>query len=188
MQNTEFEVFDPNAETTGKNIIPLIDAMGEFRSIGMAYLKKYDIDTPEPDGWYPVSSYISALRLIQEKLGENTLFLIGTRIFKNAWPEEMQGEFSLEQMLQMTNQAYQENHRNGYVGEIIYNQISDYSCEVVFNRTYCTALDRGLLVSMSRTFEPEKYSSIEAEVEITLDETKPSRKTGGYKNHFHITW
>ncbi|MGD1843364.1 MAG: hypothetical protein ACFB0B_21095 [Thermonemataceae bacterium] len=188
MQNTEFQIFDPKAETTGTTIAALIDAMGEFRSIGLAYLQKHEIDSPAPGKWHPLTNYMAALRLIHEKLGENTLFLVGTRLFKNAWPEEMQGEFSFEQVLGMLNQAYQQNHRNGYAGEIIYNQKDDYSGEVIFDRTYCTAFDRGLLVSLSRVFEPERYSSIDAEVEITLDETKPSRKSGGYKNHFHVTW
>ncbi|MGD1843366.1 MAG: hypothetical protein ACFB0B_21105 [Thermonemataceae bacterium] len=188
MEDTNFRIYEPTTEVKGSVIMSLIDAMGEYQAIGLAYLNKYDIDKPDPEKWYKLSSYLSALRLIYEKLGESTLYLIGARIYRNVFPQEYTETMSLEEILNTIDDVYHAVHRNGDIGYFKYTATSETSCTMEAHKTYGTPIDRGLFVSITRIFQPKKRSSVDVETSVVLDELLPNRKAGGESNYFHISW
>ncbi|MGD1843367.1 MAG: hypothetical protein ACFB0B_21110 [Thermonemataceae bacterium] len=187
-EDTNFKIYEPTTEVKGSIIMSLIDAMDEYQAIGLAYLNKYDIDKPEPEKWYKLSSYLSALRLIYEKLGESTLYLIGARIYRNVFPKEYTEKMSLEEILNSVNDVYHSIHRNGDIGHVKYTATSETSCTMEVHKTYGTPLDRGLFVSLTRMFQPKQRSSLDTEISVELDELLPNRKTGSDTEYFHISW
>lgn len=184
IKDTEFYTWDENVEVTGATILSLVDAMGEYQAIGLAYLKRCGIDDLERKEWYSYKSYMNALRLIYEKVGESTLYLIGTRIPKNAvWSPDIE---TLEQALDTLDIAYQENHRGGDIGYFKFTKTDKDKGVMECKKTYGTPVDKGVIVALTRIFDPAEFSYNTTSVE--LDESKPNRRTGADTNYFLIHW
>ncbi|HEU4408506.1 MAG TPA: hypothetical protein VFS43_24805 [Polyangiaceae bacterium] len=142
--------------------------------------------------WYPQARWLAALRFIAEAIGENTLLAVGKRIVDSAaWPEEVT---TIDAGLASIDVAYHMNHRiNGAplfdpatgtmtegIGHYQYCPAETRRAVMVCHNPYPSDMDRGIILAVARKFKPA--------AEVSLDESKPTRKRGGESCTYHVTW
>lgn len=173
-----------NAEVIGGSVQIIIQAMGNVREMGLKILKENGIDTNiAPDGWVNLDKWINSLKVIEKSFGPNTLFMIGKKV-----PEIIQfPKLDFESAMNSINMSYLGTHKNldKTINYYKFTRKGDKAATVICTNPYPSDFDRGLISGLSRKFPPTNAKGI---VDVQLDETKPSRKTGGTSCTFNLTW
>ncbi|MFW9917657.1 MAG: hypothetical protein ACFFGZ_18800, partial [Candidatus Thorarchaeota archaeon] len=109
----QFKAYEKGVEVNGTTIMAVVDGMGAFRRMANVFLTQAglpDSIVPDATHWYSQQRWLDAFWLISERIGPNTLYMIGTKIPKNAvFPPEID---SIEKGLASIDVAYHMNHRN----------------------------------------------------------------------------
>jgi hypothetical protein len=192
----QFVAFNAKAEVNGETVLSVVSGMELFKQDALKILKNNGIDNPVPGKWYPQQAWLDAFKLISEKLGSNTLFLIGKKIPENAqWPPFVN---SVENALPSIDVAYHMNHRIN--NEILFNpvtgdmkegighygfqQTGPGNAKMVCDNPYPCDFDRGIIEAAARKFLPSENKKLT----VKHDDSQPCRKKGGNACTYLISW
>lgn len=139
---------DAEALVLGGNILSMLAAMGAFRRTGEQILATRGIQDISPDGWYSLRAYCEALTTIEQKMGPNTLFRIGTEI-PNHIPLPP-GLDTFEAVLGSFAPAFSMNHRGAGAGGITHSQTGAHAGRIVSGTPYPCDFDRGVIQGFFR--------------------------------------
>ncbi|HEY5824542.1 MAG TPA: hypothetical protein VIT44_09260 [Cyclobacteriaceae bacterium] len=180
----QFKAFAPNVKVNGQTVLSVINGLQQGQESRREILANNGIKDPQPDQWYPQQSWLSSFEEIANKVGPNTLFMIGKSIPEQAkFPPQID---TLEKALGAVDVAYKMNHQGGDIGYYKLlnfdskNRIATMECK----NPYPSEFDRGILMTMLRKFKPtdtHKY-------DVVLDLGKPSRLSGADSCTFKISW
>jgi hypothetical protein len=177
----QFVASSDRVEVNGETVFTIIDGLGTFKSNGIQILEKQGIKDVKPGQWYNQQAWLNAFKEISSRLGENTLFVIGTKIPENAkFPPYVD---DVHKALGIIDMAYHMNHRNGEIGHYQYERIDEQSGKMVCTNPYPDSFDKGII-----TFMVRKYNLHKTIAKIVIDETKPSRTKGGDSTTYLISW
>jgi hypothetical protein len=176
-----FQASSSAVEVNGETVLAILAGMGASSSRAHKILETHGIKDPKPGQWYSQQAWLDAFKEISDTLGPNTLFRIGTKIPEQAkFPPEIK---SIEQALGALNVAYQMNHRGGAIGSYDFRLVDKSRGIMVCNNPYPSDFDRGLIKAMADRFKPQTVA-----VAVDLDESKPTRKSGGETCTYIVKW
>lgn len=189
-----------DVEVHGQDILSFMDALYVSPTLGTMILQQQKIGTLVgntyqilPKEWYLLSDKITILQTVLERIGPSSLRKVGEKIPENAiFPPEIN---DIHKAISAINIAYHMNHRKA--GKIMFDaetgKITDgigyYGYEAVEGENKIISVcenpniseyDEGILKAMAKRFEPM--------ARVTLDTSKPTRRTGGDSCTFIITW
>ncbi len=177
----QFIPFSPKVEVNGETVMTTVNAFPDFmRILAIEMLESKGITKLKPGLWYSQKAWLDSFKEISEKFGSNTLFEIGKGIPTNAkFPSEVD---SLEKGLESIDIAYHMNHRNGEIGyyKVISHDQTKRTIVMQCKNPYPCDFDRGIITAIGRKFKPD--------VEVKLDESRPSRKSGAEDSWYIITY
>lgn len=180
----QFKSFDPNVEVLGGVIMSILEGMGDYKAIGQKILSENGIDEINPEGWYPLQNLLDAMKIVSDKLGADTLYLIGSKIPEVAmFPPGIE---NLEQGMPLIDMAYHMNHRNGEIGSYSFKMIDENTAEMVAHNPYPCDFDRGLCSGFAKKFPPTNVT--EDGVTVMLDDEKESRQAGAETSTYTMMW
>ena len=177
----QFKAYSANVEVNGETVLSVVDGMGAMKTMALGILEKNGIKDPKPGQWFKQQAWLNAFKQISNSIGPNTLSQIGQKIPENAqFPPSID---TIEKALSAIDVAYHMNHRGGEIGH--YNCAADghNKATLVCANPYPCDFDRGIIVAMARRFGPKGGN-----VQVTHDDTKPCRKSGGESCTYHVGW
>jgi len=189
-----------DVEVHGQDILSFMDALSLVPMLGERILDSEKIGTLVgkiyrivPEEWYPLSDKIRILQGVLDTIGPSILKKVGEKIPENAiFPPDID---DIHKAIGLINIAYHMNHRKA--GKIMYDAatgeitkgIGYYGYEKIEGENKIISecanpnlseYDEGIITAMAKRFEPR--------VRVTLDDSKPTRRTGGNSCTFIITW
>ncbi|WP_420317283.1 hypothetical protein [Ekhidna sp.] len=190
----EYKTFESGIEAGG-NELPIV-ALGTLsKQRKKEIIDKYGLNTQE-GAWNDLQSLLDAMKEIADTIGEMNLFMIGKELMEGAKFPPMDG---LESALKSIDIAYHMNHRkNGKpmfdpntgqmtegIGHYELVRFDDANQEalLVCHTPYPSKFEEGLIVQVARKFKPEGSF-----LKVQLDTTKETRREGGERCTFRITW
>lgn len=191
----EYKVFESNIEAGG-NELPIV-ALGVLSAQRkQEIIDKYKLETQE-GAWNDLQSLLDAMKEIADSVGEMNLFLIGKEVVDGAAFPPMDG---LESALRSIDVAYHMNHRKNKkemfdpntgsmtegIGHYVVTKFDadGKKAEMECHTPYPSKFEEGLILQIVRKFKPS--GSLIPKVE--LDDTKETRRNGGDKCTFKISW
>ncbi|HEY4788366.1 MAG TPA: hypothetical protein VIH57_20075 [Bacteroidales bacterium] len=176
-----FVASSSKVEVNGETVYAIVDGMGGFKAKALKILSDNGIQDPKPGHWYSQQAWLNAFKSITEQIGNSTLYSIGQKIPENAkFPPEIS---DIHKALSAIDVAYQMNHRNGEIGNYIYQKTGERSARLVCTNPYPDEFDKGIIVAMAKKFRPPIFN-----LQISIDESQPIRMKGGDSTTFNITW
>jgi len=177
-------------EVSGRNVLGLVQAFGQFKSIASQILLAEGIGLKGPDGfvvvqtenWYPFDAFLRAFARASQHMGDAVLHQIGVSVMKNVeWPPTVK---DMKTMLESMDAGYHLHHRkNGRpmwdpltkkmkegIGHYRWKPRPDGSVEVESDNPYPCAFDKGMLFGGLRR--------LHAVGSIVHDDGQPCRKRG----------
>jgi hypothetical protein len=177
----QFKAFAPKVEVNGETVLSVVDGMGPFKDTGLKILADQGIQNPQAGHWYSQQAWLDAFQAIAAKIGAGTLLAIGKTIPENAkWPPQVD---TIEKALASIDMAYHMNHRGGEIGSYKFELTGPKAGKMVCHNPYPSEFDQGIIYAAARKFAPKGIFPT-----VKLDETAPTRKTGGEACTFLITW
>lgn len=161
----QFKALNPEMEVNGQTVLSIVNGLGEMKSMGLRILKRNNIHDPEPHNWYSQQDWLNAFKYFAEKVGPNTLFLIGNSIPENAdFPADID---NIEKALPSLDIAYHMNHRlngeqlfnpeNGQmkegIGHYLHKKIDDNKAEIICDNPYPCDFDMGIIDAIAKKFK-----------------------------------
>lgn len=154
-----FEASSPDVEVDGRTVLAVTSGV-MIRSVALELLAREGMVHVKPDGWYSQQAWLNVYRRISEKLGDDTLFSIGTRIpYSAEFPAEMMKD--VKTALQSIDVAYHNAHRNGEIGCYAYTEIEPGLHEIRCDNPYPCDFDLGIIHSLVERFRGSQQFSIE---------------------------
>lgn len=176
-----FEPLDSNVEVIGDATLAIVNSFPEFmRGLALQMLRKHGIADPTPGQWYEQRALLKCFEDLGREYGCHTLFEVGKAIPDHAiFPPDVN---NLEQALNTLDVAYQMNHRNGTIGFYKLTEHDKEKRRIIMQcrNPYPCDFDRGIITSLARKYYPN--------VNVTLDETKPSRKDGAKESWYIVEY
>jgi len=184
---TEFKSMQPGVEVVGQVIGAFLDSFPpEVKPVGLEILEKHGIKDLAPGTYYPLQSFLDAMKAISDRFGSEMLGRIGERIATNAVLPP--GLDSLEACLGSIDTAYHMNHRGGEIGRYLYSfegtEKGLSRAKMVCPNPYPCTFDRGVIEGFAKRFKPPNC----IDVLVRHDETKPCRRQGADSCTYVITW
>lgn len=190
----EYKTFEPGIEAGG-NELPIVALGALSKQRKNEIIEKYGLSTEE-GAWNDLQSLLDAMKEISDSIGEMNLFMIGKEVMEGAAFPPMDG---LESALRSIDVAYHMNHRKNKkpmfdpatgqmtegIGHYELIRFDDANREafLVCHTPYPSKFEEGLIVQIARTFKPEGSF-----LKVQLDTTKETRREGGERCTFKITW
>ena len=175
-----FVASSPKVEVNGETVYAIVDGMASFKTTALKILEENGIHDPKPGLWYSQQSWLNAFKTIAEHIGTLTLNSIGQKIPENAkFPPEIN---DIHKALSVIDVAYQMNHRNGKIGNYIYEKTGDRSAKIVCTNPYPDEFDKGIIMAMAKKFRLPVFN-----LNVKIDESQPVRMKGGDSTNFIIT-
>ncbi|WP_436514651.1 hypothetical protein [Ekhidna sp. To15] len=190
----EYQTFEPGVEAGG-NELPIVALGALSKQRKNEIIEKYGLNTQE-GAWNDLQSLLNAMKEIADSIGEMNLFMIGKEVMEGAAFPPMDG---LESALRSIDVAYHMNHRKSGkpmfdpatgkmtegIGhyELVRFDEANKEALLVCHTPYPSKFEEGLIVQIARTFKPEGSF-----LKVQLDETKETRRNGGERCTFKITW
>jgi hypothetical protein len=177
----QFKAFAPGVKVNGQTVLSAVAAMKVFKDVALQVLAENGISDPKPGQWYPQQSWLNALKVIAESVGESTIGQIGKRTLENAdWPP---GTNSIEKALASIEVAYHMNHRGDKTGRYNFEKTGDRSAKVICNNPYPCDFDRGIIEAIAKEFGPR-----DSLVAVKHDDSQACRKKGADSCTYLISW
>jgi hypothetical protein len=187
-------------ESAGSCLQTMVDAFGELRTAisrlfadeGVGKLGRDGVVTIDPDGWYPIETELSVLKRMLDRVGEATLFKVGTRIPENT--EFPPSVADIHSALQSLDVAYHLNHRkNGVVmfdpssarmldgiGHFGYEPAGERRVMITAPGPFPCEFNRGIVAGLAQRFQPR--------ARVVLDASRPGLKDGAAVSTYIVTW
>lgn len=190
----EFKAFDKNVEVNGETVLSVVAGMGAFKANALKILKDNGIDNPKAGQWYPQQDWLDAFKEISEKIGNNTLKMIGAAIPASAqWPPQVT---DINAALGSIDIAYHMNHRiNGKplfdpktgkisegIGHYAFEKTGDRSAKVVCENPYPCPFDKGLVEAAAKKFAKK------GEIVVVEEKSTKCRNDGGKSCTYIVKW
>ncbi|NDJ54887.1 MAG: hypothetical protein GYB68_17590 [Chloroflexi bacterium] len=178
---SEYTIVDQDAVVAGKAMLGLIKCLNHENI--QPVLAAHNLETIDPTEWYPMQTWMSVLRDIDEQSsGMLDLVSVGMAMMDQInWPPEFYQKDFMHILLHM-NDAYQMNHR-GDVGGYLSEVVDDHYVIVDVNVPYPDNLVYGAYYAKCRRFLPEGSS-----FDLRFDEDQPIRSQGGVVTLLHVRW
>lgn len=140
----EFDAFDDDAEVNGHTVLSVLEGVpAGFEDRATAILADHGIENPQPGDWYPQQAWLDAFQEIDAQVGEATLTRIGERIPGTAqWPTSID---LVVTALDLIDDAYHMNHRNGEIGSYDAEKIDNTTVHVTCRNPYPCSFDQGII-------------------------------------------
>lgn len=192
-----YKPYDPNVEVKGNLIALVLNVIPAGKGLVLKIFQRHGV-VPKEEKWFPQKNFLDAIREMEEKIGEHSIFVIGKGIIKGFGFPPID---SLSKALKLLDIYYHMYHRiNGRVlfnpetGEM-YEGIGHYkvvefdeelrTAIVVSDTPYSDSMDKGILTEVVREYKPAGSSSLE---KVIIDETKETKTKGGDSTTFIIHW
>jgi len=177
----QFKAFSEAVEVNGETVLSVVDGMGTMKTVANQILTEAGIKDPTPGQWYKQTAWLKAFKAISEKVGTNTLSVIGQKIPENAkFPPAID---NVEKALGAIDVAYHMNHRGGEIGHYAFTPTGPDAGTLVCNNPYPCDFDRGIITAMAKRFAPSAVK-----VRVTHDDSKPCRKQGAESCTYTVSW
>ena len=176
-------------ETSGRTVLGVVQAFGQFKALASQLLLDEGVGSKGPDGlivldpegWYPMASYLRMLAKANEQMGDSVLHQIGVAVAKIVW---MPSITSIKSLAETLDVGYHMFHRkNGQpmwdpvtkqmqegIGHYRYKEQGPHAVEIESGIPYPCAFDKGLLFSGLRM--------LTRSAAIRHDDSLPCRKRG----------
>jgi hypothetical protein len=153
MQN---RVIPPEVEVLGQSIMAMIGGMELLKARALKILADNGIPKLEPQGWYPMSNAVIAIRSIEEKIGPVTMRAVGRKIPEHAkFPPDIR---TLEDALRSLDTAYQMNHRKQVgrsIGGYRFESAGARGGRMICDNPYPCNFDHGIIEALCERFRPK---------------------------------
>ena len=162
----EYQSSNRLVQVKGAVILDFINSQSSKIEERIKLLEMYGIKDIDPKKWYSQQSWLNALK--KSIAGPMSAKIISQRIVSNlTFPEEIT---NLEQAIFALDQAYQMNHRKGYVGyyKMLKCNIDERNIIFDVNTPYPNSFDSGVLLQLWRCFKP---NAVVAQVEGKYDKS-----------------
>jgi hypothetical protein len=173
----------PGAELIGSQVLVTVEALGAFKDIGYNVLEECGLSDIKPDQWYSQQAYCNFLEIIETKIGNATLVVVGKNVAAAA-----QVHFdidTIEKWMASAAQVYQRNHRNVPRNEgWAYKMTGPSAAILTCNEPYPDSFIRGLADGFVRRFQKD----LKRIISIRFDETQLRRDTGGSMVTLLVDW
>jgi hypothetical protein len=148
-------------------------------------VKKYGLADFEVNGWYPASQFMAALNeLTTQPNASSNMVAIGLAIGKIVPVPPGLENPTLEQILTHWNGMYQYIHRNGDVGTITCEKVTDKHFKTIHTDLYPDDFSYGIVYSYARRFLPPGTS-----FKVYFDTDVKRRDDGGEgATVIHVSW
>ena len=162
----QFVAFEKEIEVNGQTILSIKKGLGQFAKTADEIFEAHGLGSIEPEGWYSQQKWLDCFKQIAAKMGEKTLFQIGTKIPESAiFPPEIKDAHGA---LSAIDIAYHMNHRlkgkvlfdptigkiSEGIGHYNYKKVDDKSGQISCPNPYPCAFDKGIIQAMARRFAP----------------------------------
>jgi len=173
---------DPNAETIGASVLSFIKNVRADEI--QPYLKKYNLENPQPDQWYKLQDWLNVLNdMGRDGNLSSKLVAIGMEIYQTIQlPPEVE-KLSYEEILMGWDTAYQAQHRGADVGGVEVEKIAKKHYKATINIPYPSDMVYGVAYGMARRFLPDGSGYV-----VEYDSEFPRWEDGGDSTVIHITW
>lgn len=192
---SQYQAINPKVEVNGQTVLTIVNAMGSMKSLALKILSENGINDPQPEGWYLQQYWLNAFKQIAEKIGINTLRVIGTSIPKNAeFPPHIN---DIHKALSSIDVAYHMNHRlyeallfdpatgkmREGIGHYEYKKISENEVQMICNNPYPCNFDIGIIDEIAKKFKPSG-----AKIIITHNNPDRCRTNGSESCTYTVSW
>jgi hypothetical protein len=148
----QFHASSANDQVAGDSILAFINAMGAFRARALKVLEAHGIPEPQPGAWYPLQSYLDALREIHGTGGAAMIAAIGRKLVEgHRFPREIDSVWTA---LATLDRDYHARHRGDDVGSFQLEQTGPSSARMLVRNPYPCELDRSLIEALAIRFRP----------------------------------
>lgn len=196
----EWKVEDPTVQSSGACLQAMVEAFGELKiavsrllvESGVGELGRDGVVRIDPNAWYPIRIELDTLRRMRERVGENAIFQVGTRIPASVvLPPTV---VDVDTALASLDVAYHMNHgRDGVplfdpatgrmsegIGHFEHRWTSAQEASVTAPGPFPCALNRGIVTGLVRRFQPRAT--------VELDASRPSLGAGGATSTYVVRW
>jgi hypothetical protein len=174
-------IFPPEVQNSGAGILAVVGELRDLQQVGLRILARHGIVDPVADGWYPLQSYLEALREIGSLSGPATLEEVGRRIPETAkWPPQVN---SIETALGSIDAAYHLNLRGGEVGSYRLEKGEGRTARIVCDNPFPCPFDRGLVARVAEKFAPAGVVP-----SVQHDEAAGCREKGAKSCVYVVRW
>jgi len=149
---TQF-VASPRSEIIGQAIMTMAESGGVFKRRIYDILADCGIKNIEPTGWYPVQFWLDALKIVQHRIGANTLFLMGKEVALTAQTPPTVN--SIETAFAMFPAIYSMNHRPPQAMSWRIQKLGEREYRLTNLSPYPHEFNRGITVGFAEKFKPK---------------------------------
>lgn len=184
---SEFISFTPGVEVRGEVMAAFIGAFPEnVLTTGTRILEKHGITAPKDGEFYPLQSFLDAMKEISDVFTSQMLGRIGEKIALHAvLPPGIQ---ELLQCLSAVDIAYHMNHRGGDIGSYQFSVLGKQDglerAVMVCPNPYPCSFDRGVIEGFAKRFKTQDTY----EVVVRHDDSQPCRRKGDKSCTYIISW
>lgn len=177
---------DPNTEIIGAAILGSLNVMDAEHVRPL--LGKHGLGNIQPNVWYPLSLWLDFLTELSDYQGAMFNFVaIGTKTVEKAIeftpiPPEA-AAFPFEMRMQMVNQSYQMQIRNGDAGELRIEMVGEKHFKITDTTPYPSDLIYGVLWGTTRVNLPPGVHFV-----LSYDEALPLKEEGSPCTVIDLTW
>jgi len=170
----------PGAKIIGNSVYYMIEALGTYKDTGYRLLAQVGISDIKMDDWYAQQTFCDFLDLIQQKVGNKTLFIAGrNQGLEAVLPPVLDVP---EKVLASFNQVYRMAHKDIPASEgWAYTSTGPNSAIMTCTAPYPDEFSRGVCDGFVRRFKKEKTTA-------KIDETQPRMDTGGKSVTIVVNW
>lgn len=173
---------EPSTEVSGEVVIGFVDNIQgeEFRP----FLEKQGLTNPQADQWYPLQKLMDIFNEMQTRGGSWSNFVaLGVAVAEHSVKPD--AAVTLVQTLEMWDEFYQVNHRNGKITrvETVKHQPKNYSLVFDLNHNYPHDFVYGMIYGTCRNLLPKgtKFT-------VRYDEFYAPTNPNADKVIIHIEW
>lgn len=185
----EFQSFEAGTEVIGDVLMAFVAGFPqEAEALGRRILEKHGLSTHQSGRYYPLQSFLDAMKEISDSFSSQMLFRIGEQIALHAVLPPAIAD--LQMCLSSIDTAYHMNHRGGEIGTYDYQYLGKdpvsglERARMVCRNPYPCAFDRGVIEGFVKRFKPAGSY----DVVVRHDDSEACRQRAGESCTFIITW
>ena len=154
--------------------------------LGLAVLEGHGIRAPAPEKWYPLQSFLDAVKELELRISPEMLRRVGEQIAKRAkLPADGK---HLEDVLPAVDKAFQRNYRGGEIGHYEFRNegfsAGLHSIKVICENPYPCVLDQGAIEGLTKRFKPRGC----LDVVVRHEDSQPCRRHGDDSCTYSVSW
>jgi hypothetical protein len=174
-----FRASSPQDEVAGDSILAFTNAMGAFRSRALQVLQAHGLPDPAAGTWYPLQSYLDALREIYQTRGPAMISVTGRKLVEgHRFTEAFDG---IAAALSSLDRDYHARHRGADVGSYQVSETGPDEVTVIVRNPYPCEIDRAVVEALATRFRPR--GSV-----VRVEHDGPCRHDGASACTLRVRW